>query len=230
MSYKVTLPDPATQHRKTPAWIRVFRDVVDEHGQPTRVALRHLFTEGSGENLRVLRWHEAVDRVREYVEDHTLAELKQQYERIAGEPYDDVDSKKGVLRAVLALWFGFDEDLTLEEMKAWALARLRSDVGEWGLGCPGGCGRFWAFEVKNGRLVFADAAAYTGPQAEVLDEWDVTIPETGETIHYYEIRHWSGEVQVVTEVPVNRGYLDVDVAARAFTCDRCGARIQVVTA
>lgn len=228
MSHTVTLPDASTQHQKTPAWVRVFETVLDAQDQPMKVARRHLFTEGTGASLRVLRWHEAVDRVRDYVETHTLAELKAVYETIAGEAYAGVGSKKGVLKAVLALWFGFDEDLTLEAMKAWMLAHLQTDVGEWGLGCPAGCGRHWAFAVKNGSLRFSDPAAYTGPQAEILDEWAVTDPETGVTTHYYEIRHWEGEVRVVTEVPVNQGYLHVDPVARRFTCDRCGASIQVV--
>jgi hypothetical protein len=225
MSYTVTMPDPATQYRKTPAWVRVFKEVLDEQGQPIKIAVKRFFMEGTGEDMRVFRWHEAVDRVRDYVENHTLVELKQVFEKITGEPYEGTQSKKGVLKAVLVFWFGFDQDLTMSEMKAWALNHLKNNVGEWGLGCPNGCGRYWAFKVVGGKFMFKDRAAWTGTQAEVLDEWDDTNPETGATTHYYRIRHWEGDVQIVTEVPMNRGYLEAYPQEQRFTCDRCGATI-----
>ena len=225
MSYEILLPDPLEQHKKTSAWIRVFKTVYDEQGNPTKVALRNMFTIGTGENMRVLRWHEAVEHVRDYVDNHTLAELKTVYKRITGELYEGTQSKKGVLKAVLAFWFGFDQDLTLSEMKAWALNHLKNNVGEWGLGCPNGCGRYWAFKVAGGKFTFKDQATWTGMQAEVLDEWDDTNPETGATTQYYSIRHWEGDVQIVTKVPVNRGYLDAYPQEQRFTCDRCGATI-----
>jgi hypothetical protein len=192
MSYDVTEPDPATQYRKTPAWVRVFKTVYDVQGNPTKIALRRMFTEGTGEDLRVLRWHEALGKVRDFVENHTLAELREVYQRITGEAYAGASSKKGVLKSLLAFWFGFDQDLTVDEMKAWALDRVKAE-GRWGLGCPAGCGRFWAFQPhETYGFIFCDPAAYSG------------VDEAGQPTH---------------------GYLQVDVATRSFTCDRCGAII-----
>ena len=166
MSYEVTAPDPSTQYRKTPAWIRVFKTLQDDQGNPVKIEVRQFFREGTGENVRVLRWHEALDKVRDYVENHTLAELKQVYERITGEAYEGVQSKKGVLKGVLAFWFGFDQDLTVDEMKAWALDRVMQE-GRWGLGCPAGCGRFWAFKPHDTYgFIFCDPAAYSGVDEE----------------------------------------------------------------
>jgi hypothetical protein len=168
MSYDVTEPDPATQYRKTPAWVRVFKTVYDVQGNPTKIALR------------------------DFVENHTLAELREVYQRITGEAYAGASSKKGVLKSLLAFWFGFDQDLTVDEMKAWALDRVKAE-GRWGLGCPAGCGRFWAFQPhETYGFIFCDPAAYSG------------VDEAGQPTH---------------------GYLQVDVATRSFTCDRCGAII-----
>jgi hypothetical protein len=192
MSYEVKIPDASTQYRKTPAWVRVFREAVDEQGQPIKVAVRRFFTEGTGDEMRVLRWHEALGKVRDFVENHTLDELKEGYQRITGEAYAGVSSKKGVLKGVLAFWFGFDQNLTVDEMKAWALERVTQE-GRWGLGCPAGCGRFWTFKPHDTYgFIFCDPAAYIG------------IDEDGKPTH---------------------GYLQVDMATRSFTCDRCGAII-----
>jgi hypothetical protein len=229
MTFEIELPDPYTQHRKTPAWIRIFKTGLDQQGNPVKRAVRRFFTVGTDENMRVLRWHEAVDRVRDFVENRTLTELKTLYERIAGEEYDGVSSKRGVLRGILTLWFGLDKDMTLAEMKAWALSHIENDEGDWGLGCPANdCRRYWAFEVKNGRFRFKDRAAYTGPAAQVLDEWDIRNLETLETKHYFKILHWENDIRVVTEVPINWGYLDVNPSEKTFVCDECGANIKLM--
>jgi hypothetical protein len=193
-----------------------------------KVAVRRFFTVGTDENMRVLRWNEAVDRVLDFVENRTLAQLKALYERVTGEEYEGVRSKRGVLRGTLAFWFGFDQDMTLNEMKAWALSHIENNEGEWGIGCPTRCGRYWTLEVKNGRFRFKDKWAYTGPQAEVLREWDEYNYGTKDLTHFYLILHWEKDERIVTEVPVNRGYLNVDPQTLSFACDKCGASIQVV--
>jgi hypothetical protein len=166
MSYEVTAPDPSTQYRKTPAWIRVFKTLQDDQGNPVKIAVRQFFTEGTGENLRILRWYEALDKVRDFVDNHTLAELKEVYQRITGEEYEGASSKKGVLKGVLAFWFDFDQDMTLDEMKTWAQEHVIRE-GRWGLGCPAGCGRYWELKPhsKHG-FIFCDQAAYSGLDEE----------------------------------------------------------------
>jgi len=197
------------------------------------------------EGGKMLRWHELFEKIAKYVSDHSLAECKELYERLVGEKYDGVNSKKGVLLAYIKHRFGVDlSDLPttdiLERMK-----KLAPKLGRWGLGCPYGCGRYWELKPTDDleRFEPVDPAAMTGPQAEILDEWDVvepdTIidPETGEEVpnpnagrktHYYRIRHWNGDIMVVTKVPVNRGYLDwtpLSDGSIRFVCDKCKGEI-----
>ena len=77
-----------------------------------------------------------------------------------------------------------------------------------------------------------DAAAKEG-YMRIIDESgeEVPNPNAGKKTHYYRIRHWNGKIMVVTEVPINRGYLNWTPqpdGSVVFTCDRCGGKIRLV--
>lgn len=240
--HEVKIPDPTLQHRKTPAWIRVARKYLTEEGKEEIRYLKKVFTVGEGEDMRILRWHEVVQRIKNYVQSHTLAEMKQMYKKITSDDYEGVDSKKGVVCAILEFYFGVDvSNRTLKQINAWMEARIKHE-GRWGLGCPAGCGRFWEFRPVADFAKFRpkDDAAITGPQAEILEEFEIEVgaeyDEWGNKVKdvvmekRYRIIHWEGDERIVKEVPINRGYLNWTQKAGSvvFKCDSCGAEIRLV--
>lgn len=287
---QVTIPDPAIQHRKTPAKIRVFETIKTPRsntesftgdGTSDSFTLQHTpssiesvtvdmeeaayslsdstvqlekapsdgssiiveytyievterprwkkLIEGSGEEGKIVKINELLDKFPDTATP--IGPYKDLYELIAGELYEESgypNSGKGVLAALLDLFGNPVENydsLTTKEVRSLWFEHQKVEEPRWGLGCPHGCGRSWEFKPDGkGGFIPVDESARTGLQAEILDEWDSTNPETGETTHYYKIRHWEGDVKVVTEVPINRGYLNWKDGK--FICDNCGGEIE----
>jgi len=220
----VKVPDVLRQHEKTPAWVRRVRKYLDAKGVEQVNIEKVIATEGTGDQMKVLRWHELADRIEERIKNATVAQLKTFYQSLADEPYAGAQTKAAIALAIVKQYFDVS---TVAEFKAKMVGE-----GRWGLGCPHGCGRFWEFKPRDDLLGFevVDPAARTGKQAEVLETFDVEVgavyDEKGNKIKdgvmekRYRILRWNGEEMVVSEVPVNRGYLDFQKTG--FTCDRCG--------
>jgi len=217
---EVKIPDLVRQHEKTPAWVRRVRRILDDDGKEQTIIERVVATEGTGVTVKILRWHEALAKIRDYVQNRTLTELKDLYKDITDSSYDGVNSKLGVVKAILKFWFDAEAGATLSEADALLEAEAIKQ-GRWGLGCPHACGRFWEFKPMDTGFDPIDAMAYTGKQAVILDQF---TDESG-NIHYL-IEHWSGQLMWVTEVPVNRGYLEWDDGK--FLCDRCGGEVRLI--
>ena len=250
----IKLPDVTEQHRKTPSWIRIKRQftVPDEpeytdedgvlHPATTKVQVSYakkLFIEGSGDDARVLRWHEVLDRIVEYVQDHTVEEMKALYTKVTGDDYEGVSTKKQITLGILRTWFPNIPDGTTAEILAWCQDKM-IDKGEWGLGCPS-CRRHWRFKPADNRAGWLpeDEEAYRLQTAEVLetveaftvpeyvDEEGVTHEEQSFPATYLVEVPWEpdSEPYWTEEVPQRRGYLDFRATSPTtwyFKCDQCG--------
>ena len=223
----VKLPDLGLQHTKTPVYV-LREELNPETGD--KAYLRKLFTDGD----RALCWHEVKDRLIDYVQNHTLDELKQLYTKITGDPYEGVRSKKAVALGIIRHWFPAVPDGTVTEILAWFSEAVKGK-GEWGLGCD--CGRFIAFAIVDGEWRPADPEAYRLQRAEVLEtvgawtqpEWidkeSVFHPAVKRPAQYLVL--WDDETKWVTEIPERRGYLNFIKAAEGwqYTCDSCGKEV-----
>lgn len=227
----VKLPNWRNQVTKTEAKRRIRQKYVDGDGvERWRYRWVREYV-GQGDDRRVVKWRELFNRIEQYIKNNSLEECRAMYEHLTGDVYGGINSKKGV--AVAYIKFLFDMDLSGLATVSEILRQLRDELaplkGEWGLGCPYNCGRFHAFKVEDGGFLFKDRAAWTGPQALILEEWDIIYPETGVATHYFMIRHWEDDERVVTEVPINRGYLNLnaDLETKTFVCDRCGGEVRL---
>jgi len=200
---QVKIPDPKLQHKKTPALRRIFRKIVNpETEEETKVPKWIKITEGSGENIKVLRWHELIDRIIDYVKNRTLTECKQIYKHLTGEPYEGVNSKKAVAVKYIEWLFKIelDETKTTDEILQELKEKLSLKLGRWGLGCPHGCGRTWTFKPTDDLSGFEpeDPAAMRG------------VDEAGNPTNGY--LNWQ---------------LQPDGTIR-FVCDRCGNIVELI--
>lgn len=121
-----------------------------------------------------------------------------------------------------------DEGKLTEEQDVSAGEALDSHLAsksEWGVGCPSGCGRFWAFKSTPDGLsmVPSDPAAYTGDNQMWLpdSEEDYTLTEDDDE-----------DYPEVEENPlVGSGYLQwqpQEDGSVKFICDKCGAEVHLV--
>ncbi len=207
---EIRMPEVRKQHEKTPAWIREAKEHMNPETGHSEVSFqKKRFTTGTGEDMWVLRWPEAIDDVENFVENKTLAEVSQFHKKITGEAYEGINTKKEIVIALLNFWFGFTEkmilpfwsglsdEMVIPEMFTWARERIEEE-GRWGLGCPHSCGRFWEFKPSKDLTSFrpVDDTAMTG------------IDEEGEA---------------------TKGYLEWTPQQEAgvikFKCDRCGKEI-----
>ncbi len=100
------------------------------------------------------------------------------------------------------------------------LERHLAAKGEWGVGCPAGCGRFWALKVgDDGAFTPADSAAYA-PVEGVYEDKPEPFPDEDDR----------EEEKPPTEVKTRNGYLDwrpQPDGSILLVCDRCGAEIRL---
>lgn len=232
---QVAFPDAKTQHMKTAAWRRVRVESKDAEGKITVSYHHRPLIIGTGENARILRWHEFLERVKDFIQNQNLAACRLLHAELLGEDYVGVATKLGVARSILAFYAGLVETVNTAEV----LARFSEWVigeGRWGLGCPHNCGRFIEFSTDGVGFRPSDPPAYTGKQAVVLDtlvipahvETDMDGKPTGPIIPEsitYLVEHWDGHIAWMPEVPVNRGYLGYE--SGKYTCDKCGRPVEL---
>lgn len=133
----VRAPNPDEQYGKTAAWVRKLSRIGEIYVQD-----RQPFTEGSGDNWRILSWRDLRDRVEDYVQNHTLEDLKQLYRKLTDEEYAGEETKLGVVKALIKAYFNLEPAGNLTQLREIFLNRVKAE-GRWGLGCPYNCGRFW---------------------------------------------------------------------------------------
>jgi len=202
MAVKIAIPDVKLQHAKTAALRRIKLEIENPETGRIEQTLRWVkITEDTGENVRVVNWKELFRKIKDYLENRTLEECKQLYEYLTGEPYEGVNSKKGMILAYIKLRFNVDlSNLTTTEIIQKLGDELMPKLGHWGLGCPHGCGRHWEFKPTEDLTSFepADPAAMKG------------VDEEGNP---------------------TRGYLNwqpqPDGTIR-FVCDRCGNIVELI--
>ncbi len=199
---QVKIPDPKLQYEKTPAKIKKIIQVVDETGQTVNVERWVDWIETSGEESKVIKWHEWKKKLLKAA-DHTLDELKIEIEKMGGSPKKD--SKKGVYAGIIELYKR--RKVSDEEYAAKTTEDFEAEIedyavrqGRWSLGCPYNCGRSWTFKPTDDLTGFEpeDPAAMKG------------FDEKGNPTKGYLSWQPQPDGSVI------------------FTCDRCGGIVELI--
>ena len=238
----VKIPDPKKQFTKTPVTVTKVINVIVEPEKVEKVPVDPLKPElGTVDVTIPAVWGKQDTKV----------------QLVAGAGETAKIIKYGELEKHLA-----DAKLTASDAMAGVpVASVEAEIdvkepvkyGEWGLGCPSACGRFFEMRVNDtlDGYVPKDSVAWTPRSPKILEQMEVdvtpsevTILEAGEEITeealnklgeptekifkiMYLVENDDGSTEWVAEIPVTYGYLDWrnEKGIITFTCDRCGEKV-----
>jgi hypothetical protein len=228
----ITIPEPKQQYTKTPVTVTKVVDVIVSPEKVTRVPVDVEKPElGTVDVIVPAVWGKQDTKV----------------QLVAGVGKTAKIVKYGELEKHLA-----DAKLTASDAMAGVpVASVEAEIdvkepvkyGEWGLGCPSACGRFFEMKVNDTQdgYVPKDSVAWTPTIPKVLETTEVDVSkyeydEEGKLLNpdvekvmkkLYLVEYDDGATEWVDTPPITYGYLDwrSGKGITTFHCDRCGEKI-----